>query len=67
MKKTQIDNHQLFDKIIDITLFDGVEGLGTSYFTTLRSDIVKRQQTKPKYCFKLLINVKQLRRFFFSF
>ena len=26
-KKTQTENQQLFDGIIDITLFDGVEGL----------------------------------------
>ena len=26
-KKTRTENQQLFDKIIDVTLFDGVEGL----------------------------------------
>ena len=26
-KKTQTENPQLFDGIIDVTLFDGVEGL----------------------------------------
>ena len=26
-KKTQTENQQLFDGIMDITLFDGVEGL----------------------------------------
>ena len=26
-KKQQIENQQLFDGIIDVTLFDGVEGL----------------------------------------
>ena len=29
-KKTLTENQQLFDRIIDITLFDGVEGLNYS-------------------------------------
>ena len=28
LEKTLTENQQLFDRIIDVTLFDGVEGLG---------------------------------------
>ena len=32
-KKTRTENQQLFDRIIDVTLFDGVQGVSTWYDT----------------------------------
>ena len=44
-EKTWTENQQLFDGIIDVTLFDRVEGLGNDKFTNWKIIFIQKFQS----------------------